>query len=173
MQSWVIIHQCLQNGKSTIIKCSFWNGLLVDSLFYQSIFLNDQIVFYRKKKNQTSGWTPSCSSFCLFLSNLLTLGIRACPTPATSTWHSLTDRVNSLSGYCIWHQIKQAGNLTTGPIKCDTLNTWTSGWPAWGDGVRGGRLDSIDLKGFYMIRDPTHLLIALGHCRWAQAVGRR
>lgn len=127
----------------------------------------------KKQNKKTSGWTPSCSSFCPFLSNLLTLGTRACPTPATSTWHSRTDRVNSLSGYCIWHQIKQAGNLTTGPIKCDTLNTWTSGWPAWGDGVRGGRLDSIDLKGFYMIRDPTHLLIALGHCRWAQAVGRR
>lgn len=33
MQSWAIIHLCLQNGKSTTVKCSFWNRLLVDSIF--------------------------------------------------------------------------------------------------------------------------------------------
>lgn len=44
------------------------------------------------------------------------MGARVCSTPTTSTWRSWTDRVNSLSGYCSWHQIKQAGNLPSEPI---------------------------------------------------------
>lgn len=59
------------------------------------------------------------------------------------------------------------------PFNVTLETTWTKGWPLWGDGVRAGRLDGTDLQGFYMIRDPTHLLIALGHCRWVQVVGRR
>lgn len=47
---------------------------------------------------------------------LALMGTGVCPTPVTSTWDSWTDGVNSLSGYCSWHQIKLAGNLVSEPI---------------------------------------------------------
>lgn len=110
MQSWTIIHQCLQNGKSTTVKCSFWNGLLVDSIFH---FLNDQRAFYQ---NEQFWWNSKLQiifqSSPLFPVQPLTLLLAVrheniSDTPATLPWHSWTDRVNSLSGYCSWHQIKQ------------------------------------------------------------------